>query len=60
MEKQFKSKVKVIEVQPLVACLIGCQDINPGPMRKRLTKKFYHKSGTELRLEVQQKIKLLN
>ncbi len=58
---RYKSKrTHVIEVEPLVACLPGYQTINPGPMAKNLTKKFYHKSGTELRLELQQKIKLLN
>lgn len=49
----------VIELQPLVACLKGHEDVTPGPIVRRLTRKFYHKSGSELRLEQEQKIKLL-
>jgi hypothetical protein len=52
-------RIKVIELEPLVAVLKGHEEIQPGPIVKRLTRKFYHKSGTELRLEASQQIKLL-
>ena len=51
-------RIKVIELEPLVAVLKGHEEIQPGPIVKRLTRKFYHKSGTELRLEASQQIKL--
>lgn len=53
-------KSNVIELQPLVACLKGQEHISPGPLVRKLTRRFYHKSGSELRLEQEQKIKLLN
>jgi len=49
----------VVELQPLVACLKGQEHVSPGPIVRRLTRKFYHKSATELRLEQEQKVKLL-
>jgi hypothetical protein len=49
----------VVELQPLVACLKGQEHVSPGPIVRRLTRKFYHKSATELRLEQEQQIKLL-
>jgi hypothetical protein len=49
----------VVELQPLVACLKGHENVSPGPIVRRLTRRFYHKSGSELRLEQEQKIKLL-
>lgn len=52
-------KITVVELEPLVAVLKGHETIQPGPFAKRLTRKFYHKSGTELRLEASQKVKLL-
>lgn len=52
-------KSNVVELQPRVACLKGQEHINPGPLVRRLTRRFYHKSGSELRLEQEQKIKLL-
>lgn len=55
MAKRFM----VVELQPLVACLKGHEDVTPGPIVRRLTRKFYHKSGSELRLEQEQQIKLL-
>jgi hypothetical protein len=52
-------KSNVVELQPRVACLKGQEHISPGPLVRRLTRRFYHKSGSELRLEQEQKIKLL-
>ena len=52
---------KVIELENLLACIpsrIECKA--PSQMVRKLTKKFYHKSGTELRLEQQQRIKLIS
>jgi hypothetical protein len=49
----------VVELQPLVACLKGQEHVSPGPIVRRLTRKFYHKSATELRLEQEKQIKLL-
>jgi|LakMenEpi03Aug12_release.lakeMendotaPanAssembly.Ray.scaffolds.fasta_scaffold4173405_2 hypothetical protein len=58
MERKRKSVV--VEPYPLVCCLPGRENVMPeqGILRK-LTRKFYHKSGTELRLELEQRIKLL-
>jgi hypothetical protein len=55
----MRRKPNVIELQPLVACLKGHEDVNPGPIVRRLTRKFYHKSGSELRFEQEQQVKLL-
>ena len=59
--KNFKKKVtNVIEIEPLVACLES--SINVTISRKAyfyITPKFYHKSGTELRMEESQRTKLL-
>jgi hypothetical protein len=52
-------KPDVIELQPRVACLKGQEHVTPGPLVRRLTRRFYHKSGSELRLEQEQQIKLL-
>lgn len=52
-------KSNVVELQPLVACLKGQEHVSPGPIVRRLTRKFYHKSGSELKLEQEQQIKLL-
>lgn len=53
-------KSTVIEIAPLVCCLPGHENVMPekGILRK-LTRRFYHKSGAELRLEQEQQIKLL-
>lgn len=53
-------KSKVIELFPLVCCLPGKEhlEIEKTTMFK-LKPKFYHKSGTELRLEHEQQTKLL-
>jgi hypothetical protein len=55
-----RKPVTVVEPFPLVCCLPGHEDVMPeqGILRK-LTRKFYHKSGAELRLEEEQRIKLL-
>jgi len=53
------TRSNVIELQPRVACLKGREHISAGPLMRRLTRKFYHKSGSELRLEQEQQIKLL-
>lgn len=53
-------KVQVIELGKHVACLAS--SINTEISKKAyfsITPKFYHKSGSELRLEQQQKIKLI-
>ena len=42
-----------------MACLPGYEDKDGGIMTRRLRKVFYHKSGSELRLEEAQKIKLI-
>jgi hypothetical protein len=59
--KNFKRRVtNVIEIEPLVACLASSVDVT---ISKRayfsITPKFYHKSGTELRMEESQRTKLL-
>ena len=54
-----KRERKVVEPCKLVACLPGYENKDAGIMSKRLRKVFYHKSGTELRLEQSQKIKLI-
>lgn len=53
-------KSVIVEPFPLVCCLPGHEHVMPelGAI-KRLTRRFYHKSGTELRLEAEQRIKLL-
>lgn len=56
----MSKKSNVIELQPLVACLKGQENIKPGPIAYKLTRRFYYKSGSELRLEQQQRIKLLS
>jgi len=53
------SKIQVIELQPLVACLLGYEHIKAGPLERSLSRKFYHKSGIQLKLEQEQKVKLL-
>ena len=53
-------KVQVIELGKHVACLAS--SINTEISKQayfNITPKFYHKSGSELRLEQQQKMKLL-
>lgn len=59
--KNFKKRItNVIEIEPLVACLES--SINVKISRKAyfsITPKFYHKSGTELRMEESQRTKLL-
>lgn len=53
-------KSRVVEPFPLVCCLPGHENVMPKKgVLKQLTPKFYHKSGSELRLEQEQKIKLL-
>jgi hypothetical protein len=53
-------KSAVVEPYPLVCCLPGHENVMPEKgILKKLTRKFYHKSGTELRLEQEQQIKLL-
>jgi hypothetical protein len=52
------NKKKAIELQPLVACLPGYENKN-FKINLKLTPKFYHKSGAELRLEQSQQMKLL-
>jgi myo-inositol catabolism protein IolC len=43
-----------------MCCLPGHENVWPEQgILKKLTRKFYHKSGTELRLEQEQQIKLL-
>lgn len=55
-----KRKSVVVEVAPLVACLPGYEDQSlPKGMYHKITPKFYHKSGTELRLEQSQRTKLI-
>ncbi len=54
-----KKKILIMEPQKFVACLPNYENISAGPMVKNLKRIFYHKSGTELRLEASQKIKLL-
>jgi hypothetical protein len=53
-------KSRVVEPFPHVCCLPGHENVWPeqGILRK-LTRKFYHKSGTELKLEQEQRVKLL-
>lgn len=54
-------KSKVLELEPLVCCLPGYENVTiERNILKRLTPKFYFKTGSELRLEEQQRIKLLN
>lgn len=53
-------KSRVVEPFPLVCCLPGHENVMPEKgILKKLTRRFYHKSGTELRLEQEQQIKLL-
>lgn len=53
-------KSRVVELFPLVCCLPGHENVWPEQgILKKLTRKFYHKSGTELRLEEEQRTKLL-
>jgi hypothetical protein len=54
-----KKEIPVIEVNELVACLPGYENVTAGAVVKRLTPKFYHRSGTELRLELEQRTKLI-
>lgn len=54
-----KKKPTVIEVEKHVACLPGYENKNIGEVYKKLTRVFYHKSGSELRLEHEQKTKLI-
>ena len=53
-------KVTIVEISPLVCSLPGKENVSAeeGILRK-ITRRFYHKSGSELRLEQEQKIKLL-
>lgn len=54
------NKAEVIELGKYVACLAS--SINTEISKKayfNITPKFYHKSGSELRLEQQQKMKLI-
>jgi hypothetical protein len=54
-------KSTVLELEPLVCCLPGYENVTiEKNIVKRLTRKFYYKTGSELRLEAQQRIKLLN
>lgn len=59
--KNFKRKVtNVIEIEPLVACLASSVDVTISKKAYfAITPKFYHKSGTELRMEEQQRMKLI-
>lgn len=61
MQRNRSKKAEVVELQPLVACLPGYESVNaPDTLIKRLRPRFYHKSGIELRLEMEQRTKLLN
>ena len=54
------NKSQVIELTKHVACLAS--SVNTEISKKAyfsITPKFYHKSGTELRMEQQQKMKLI-
>jgi hypothetical protein len=60
MKTGKKKSINVIELGKHVACLAS--SINTEISRKtyfKITPMFYHKSGSELRLEQQQKMKLL-
>lgn len=59
--KNFKRKVtNVIELEPLVACLASSVDVTISKKAYfSITPKFYHKSGTELRMEESQRTKLI-
>ena len=49
----------IIEPEKFLACLPGYENLNPGPLVKKLSRRFRHKSGSELRLELEQRQKLL-
>ena len=53
-------KINIVEISPLVSSLPGKETATAetGILRK-LTRRFYYKSGSELRLEQEQKMKLL-
>ncbi len=54
-----KVAIKKVELEPLVASLASRVDAKISKKAYfSLTRKFYHKSGNELRLEREQKIKL--
>jgi hypothetical protein len=60
MKSFNKKKAEVIELGRHIACLAS--SINTEISKKAyfsITPKFYHKSGSELRLEQQQKMKLI-
>jgi hypothetical protein len=59
--KNFKRRVtNVIELEPLVACLASSVDVTISKKAYfSITPKFYHKSGTELRMEESQRTKLI-
>ncbi len=48
----------VVETEKLVGCLPGYENFN-FQTKMKMTPKFYHKSGSELRLEYEQRTKLL-
>ncbi len=49
----------IIEPENLVACLPGYENKTIGSLYYKLTRRFYHRSGTQLRFEAEQKQKLL-
>lgn len=50
----------IIEQEKFVACLPGYENVTIGDSIKRIRPRFYHKSGTELRLELEQRVKQLS
>jgi hypothetical protein len=54
------SRIKIIEQEKFVACLPGYENVHIGDSIKKIKPRFYHKSGTELRLELEQRIKQLS
>lgn len=50
----------IIETEKLVACLPGYENKNvEKSLYFRLTKRFYHRSGTQLKFEAEQRQKLI-
>lgn len=45
------NRKEVIELEPRVACLKGHENVQPGPIVCKLSRRFYQKTITELKFQ---------
>jgi len=58
--KKSKKKSQIVEIDKFCACLPGHEEVTISKKTYfNITPRFYHKSGSELRLEQSQRTKLI-